>query len=294
MTRYIQRLAKKVGSEDYRIHIKILSLHIPQTSPLFVEEQESLLGVYFKLKRGKTRMEGKKRFNIQSSAENGNTLIDEVFEYRSVFYKSQAQDHTFQPKKMSIKVKLESTKQGQKDRVLGKQNFDIARFVGKENVIYQITMEGGVAEATLNVSVVKYTGSKPAQMSGGAGVAQIGEEQHQDLIFNDSSEEEEVATKQEEEQEPEVDMETTKLICMRDGLLNVEQRLQLEVQKLEGVKENIESEFKIFKQLNEYNRNTKRQDVEKLKKAQAEKSKEVQALREKAELIKQIAALKVQ
>jgi len=29
-------------------------------------------------------------------------------------------------------------------------------------------MEGGVAEATLNVSVVKYTGGKPALMSGGA------------------------------------------------------------------------------------------------------------------------------
>lgn len=65
-----------------------MSLHIPSNSNLFLEEQESLQGVYFKVKRGKTRMEGKKRFNVESSAEHGNTLIDEVFEYRSVFYKN--------------------------------------------------------------------------------------------------------------------------------------------------------------------------------------------------------------
>ena len=63
------------------------------------------MGVYFKVKRGNTRMDGKKRFNIYSSAEHGNTLIDEVFEYRSVFYKNQQNDKQFQPKKMSIKLK---------------------------------------------------------------------------------------------------------------------------------------------------------------------------------------------
>lgn len=67
-------------------------------------------------------------------------------------------------------------------------------------------------------------------------------------------------------------METAKLVCMRDGLLKMEQRLKDEVASLEGEKEAIESDFKIFKQLNEYNRNQKRLDVEKLKKANAEKS----------------------
>jgi hypothetical protein len=52
------------------------------------------MGVYFKVKRGNTRMDGKKRFNVYTSAaENGNTLIDEVFEYRSVFY--QQNDKVF-------------------------------------------------------------------------------------------------------------------------------------------------------------------------------------------------------
>lgn len=83
-----------------------------------------------------------------------------------------------------------------------------------------------------------------------------------------------------------MDMETTKLVCIRDGLMNVEQSLVGEVTKLEGVKEAIESDFKIFKQLNEYNRNQKRHEVEKLKKANAEKTKEVQALRERADILK--------
>ena len=101
----------------------------------------------------------------------------------------------FQPKKMSIKLKLETAKYGQKDRVIGKQIFDVARFVGKENVIYEMTM--GEADAqhcpriTLDVSVVKYLGGGNATLSRG-GAGSVGEH---DLIFNDSSEEEETAAR---------------------------------------------------------------------------------------------------
>lgn len=84
MTRYIQRLAKKVGSEHYRIHMRIISVSIAPSSALFTQEpsdKDGLMGVYFKLTRGQNRMVGKKRFAIYSSGENGgNTLIDENFE----------------------------------------------------------------------------------------------------------------------------------------------------------------------------------------------------------------------
>lgn len=104
----------------------------------------------------------------------------------------------FQPKKMGIKLKLETAKHGQKDRVIGKQAFDVARFVGKENVIYEMTMEGAAdaqhcPSITLDVSVVKYLGGGNATQSTAGGAGAVGEH---DLIFNDSSEEEEAAAKE--------------------------------------------------------------------------------------------------
>lgn len=143
------------------------------------------MGVYFKVKRGNTRIDGKKRFAIYSSAENGNTLIDEVFDYRSIFYKSQQNDKQFQPKKMGIKLKQETVRQGQKDKVLGKSTFDIARFVGKENVIYELSLEGGVTDSahepriTLEISVTKGAPIATAT-NGGAGAIQMGDAQYGD------------------------------------------------------------------------------------------------------------------
>ena len=51
----------------------------------------------------------------------------------------------------------------------------------------------------------------------------------------------------------------------------------------------MESDFKIFKQLNEYNRHSKKADVEKLKKTNDEKVKEMELLKERVALMKAIA-----
>jgi hypothetical protein len=59
--------------------------------------------------------------------------------------------------------------------VLGKTSFDVARFVGKEKVIYEMSMEGGAADPshqpriTLEISVLKYTGGPIVSHNGGAG-----------------------------------------------------------------------------------------------------------------------------
>lgn len=82
MTRYIRRLSKAVDMEHYNLHVRVISLHIPQCSTLFPKEiagECSLMGVYFKMKRGNNRINGKNRYAVYPSPE-GNTLIDETFE----------------------------------------------------------------------------------------------------------------------------------------------------------------------------------------------------------------------
>lgn len=101
MTRFIQRLAKTVGQETYKIHIRIISLHIPLTSELFnhLDEksisdstEKGLMGIYFKVKRGNNRMIGKHRYAAYKSGKDSEDvvtiLIDETFEQRSVFFKN--------------------------------------------------------------------------------------------------------------------------------------------------------------------------------------------------------------
>ena len=84
MTRYIRRLSKAVDMEHYNLHVRVISLHIPQCSTLFPKENgggdRSLMGVYFKIN-------GKNRYAIYPSPE-GVTHIDETFEQRSNFYRS--------------------------------------------------------------------------------------------------------------------------------------------------------------------------------------------------------------
>ncbi len=91
MTRYIRRLSKAVDMEHYNLHVRVISLHIPQCSTLFPKENSggdrSLMGVYFKMKRGSNRINGKNRYAIYHSPE-GVTHIDETFEQRSNFYRS--------------------------------------------------------------------------------------------------------------------------------------------------------------------------------------------------------------
>ena len=111
MTRYIQRLAKQVEMENYRIHVRVISLHLPPSSSLFSAEsggKGGLSGVYFKITRGNNRMVGKNRYVVYPEA--GTTLIDEMFEQRSVFFKSHQNGKQFQGKKISIKLKQESGK----------------------------------------------------------------------------------------------------------------------------------------------------------------------------------------
>ena len=72
MTRYIQRLSKAVDMEHYNLQIRVISLHIPQCSTLFPKdggEERSLMGVYFKMKRGGNRINGKNRYAIYASHE---------------------------------------------------------------------------------------------------------------------------------------------------------------------------------------------------------------------------------
>ena len=60
---------------------------------------------------------------------------------------------------MSIKLKQEISVT--KDLVLAYIKFDIARFVGKENVIYEVNMDSGTFGAnvklTLEISITKFT-----------------------------------------------------------------------------------------------------------------------------------------
>jgi hypothetical protein len=103
MTRYIQRLAKSVGQETYRINIRIILLHVAKNSPLL--EGGSLMGIYFKVKRGSNRMNGKNRYALyppEEGSESANVLVDEAFEQRSVFYQHEKQ---YQEKKVVIKLK---------------------------------------------------------------------------------------------------------------------------------------------------------------------------------------------
>lgn len=91
MSRYIHRLTKKVEVENYRIHVRVISLHLPSSSSLFTTDQggkNGLMGVYFKITRGENRIIGKNRYAVYPNAtENGITLIDEMFEQRSVFFR---------------------------------------------------------------------------------------------------------------------------------------------------------------------------------------------------------------
>jgi hypothetical protein len=131
--------------EAYRIHLRVISLHLPPSSSLFTVAEhygkEGLMGVYFKVTRGNNRMLGKNRYAVYPSAANGITPIDEMFEQRSVFFKSHQNDRHFQEKKISIKLKQEVGRPGQKDKVIGKQTFDVARFTGKDRVIYEMNLE---------------------------------------------------------------------------------------------------------------------------------------------------------
>jgi hypothetical protein len=60
---------------------------------------------------------------------------------------------------LGIKLKQESSTT--KDLVLAHIKFDIARFVGKENVIYEVNMDSGTFGAnvklTLEISITKFT-----------------------------------------------------------------------------------------------------------------------------------------
>ncbi len=158
MTRYIQRLTKHVNMHHFTVHVRIISLHLPLTSTIFPQNDEkSLMGVYFKLKRGGNRIIGKNRYVVYANADAGTTFINETFEQRSVFFRNQ-NDKLFQEKKLCIKLKQE-TSWATKDRVLAHIKFDIARFVGKENVIYEVNLDstdpGVQAKLTLEISITK-------------------------------------------------------------------------------------------------------------------------------------------
>jgi hypothetical protein len=152
-------LTKHMNMQHYLVQLRIISLNIPSTSTLFPQSQadRSLVGVYFKVKRGGNRIIGKNRYVIYANAESGMTLIDEQFVQRSVFFRNQ-NDKLYQEKKLGIKLKQETSGAG-KDRVLAHIKIDIARFVGKENVMYEVNLEGsdpGVqAKLTLELSITK-------------------------------------------------------------------------------------------------------------------------------------------
>jgi hypothetical protein len=67
------------------------------------------MGVYFKVKRGSSRLIGKNRYAVYPDAENQMTLLDEVFEHRSMFF---SKDKLYQEKKLGIKLKQESSSGG--------------------------------------------------------------------------------------------------------------------------------------------------------------------------------------
>jgi hypothetical protein len=131
-----------MNMQHYLVQLRIISVHIPSTSSLFPQNasDKSLDGVYFKVKRGGNRIVGKNRYVIYANAESGTTLIDEKFVQQSVFFRNQ-NDKLYQEKKLGIKLKQETGGAG-KDRVLAHIKFDIARFVGKENVIYEVNLDG--------------------------------------------------------------------------------------------------------------------------------------------------------
>ena len=110
----------------------------------------------------------------------------------------------------------------------------------------------------------------------------------QELIFNASSEEEEEPTLVPKEQPGE---DIVKLEFMRQEIIKVEDIIKEEVAQLEQKLSLNQSNFKVFKQLNEYNLKAKRVGVEKLAKANAEKEKEVAIERERLALLKALSAV---
>lgn len=71
--------------EHYLINVRVILMSIPVSSNLFKSSSDSLMGVYFKIKRGSNRMNGKNRYAIYATEET--TLIDETFDCKSVFFK---------------------------------------------------------------------------------------------------------------------------------------------------------------------------------------------------------------
>ena len=177
-------------------------------------------------------MVGKNRYAVYPTAENETTLIEETFEQRSVFFKDSHNDKQFQPKKIGFKLKQEVTKPGPKDKVLGKQTFDIARFVGKEHVIYELNLEGSDASAssrvTLEISVTKVSDKPDA--SGAVTTFD------HDLVFNDSSEDEELtksSTAEESKEPTPEEVELTKALFIREEISKVDMFMKKQLLELE-------------------------------------------------------------
>ena len=57
------------------------------------------MGVYFKIKRGSNRMNGKNRYALYATEDT--TLIDETFDCKSVFFKKTS---NFQQKIVGVKL----------------------------------------------------------------------------------------------------------------------------------------------------------------------------------------------
>lgn len=75
--------------QHFMVHVRIISLHLPPTSTIFPQNgDKSLMGVYFKVKRGGNRIIGKNRYVVYANAEAATTFIDETFEQRSVFFRN--------------------------------------------------------------------------------------------------------------------------------------------------------------------------------------------------------------
>jgi N-terminal C2 in EEIG1 and EHBP1 proteins len=150
--------------EHYQIHVRVISMSIPASSTLFQTTHDSLMGVYFKIKRGSNRMNGKNRYALYATEDT--TLIDETFDCKSVFFKKTS---NFQQKIVGVKLKQEVS--GGKDRVLGKANFDVARFVGKEGIIYEMNLEcqdsNSPPRITMEITVTKPSSFISIQSNGG-------------------------------------------------------------------------------------------------------------------------------